>query len=119
MVDPDAPSRKNPTAREWHHWLVVNIPGAKIEKGQTLTEYVGSATPKGTGLHRYILLAYKQPFKLSFDERFISNRDGNRGNFSIKKFAYKYKLGEPVAGNFYLAQYDDSVPAIEKQLGIA
>lgn len=22
MTDPDAPSRKNPKAREWHHWLV-------------------------------------------------------------------------------------------------
>lgn len=27
MTDPDAPSRKNPKFREWHHWLVVNVPG--------------------------------------------------------------------------------------------
>lgn len=26
MTDPDAPSRQNPKYREWHHWLVVNIP---------------------------------------------------------------------------------------------
>lgn len=120
MTDPDAPSRKSPSRREWHHWLVVNIPGSKIDKGQTLTEYVGSATPKGTGLHRYVLLVYKQPFKLSFNEPFISNRDGNsRGNFSAKNFAYKYKLGDPVAGNFYVAQYDDFVPVAQKQLGLA
>ena len=31
MVDPDAPSRKNPTAAQWLHWLVVNIPGRKRE----------------------------------------------------------------------------------------
>ena len=27
MTDPDAPSRQEPKFREWHHWLVVNIPG--------------------------------------------------------------------------------------------
>ena len=31
MVDPDAPTRDNPTAAQWLHWLVVNIPG-KEEK---------------------------------------------------------------------------------------
>ena len=29
MVDPDAPSRDNPTAAQWLHWLVVNIPGRR------------------------------------------------------------------------------------------
>jgi len=33
-LDPDAPSRKNATYREWHHWLVVNIPGTDISKGE-------------------------------------------------------------------------------------
>lgn len=27
MLDPDVPSRYNPREREWHHWLVGNIPG--------------------------------------------------------------------------------------------
>lgn len=117
MTDPDAPSRKNPIRREWHHWLVVNIPGKDVEKGETLSEYVPSAPPKNSGLHRYVFLVFKQPGKLTFDEPHKSNTDGNRGNFSTKKFAEKYKLGNPVAGNFFQAQYDDSVPAVHKQLG--
>lgn len=36
MTDPDAPSRSKPTQREWHHWLVVNIPGNSIEKGKKI-----------------------------------------------------------------------------------
>lgn len=56
MTDPDAPSRKNPKFREWHHWLVGNIPGNDISKGNTLSEYVGAGPPKDTGLHRYVLL---------------------------------------------------------------
>ena len=34
MTDPDAPSRQTPTFREWHHWLVVNIPGNNISEGE-------------------------------------------------------------------------------------
>lgn len=40
-----------------------------------------------------------------------------REKFSIAKFAVKYDLGNPVAGNFYQAQYDDYVPLLYKQLG--
>lgn len=49
MTDPDAPSRQNPKFREWHHWLVGNIPGSDIAKGDTLSAYVGSGPPQGTG----------------------------------------------------------------------
>ena len=55
-TDPDAPSRKDPKYREWRHWLVVNIPGGDVSKGEVCAEYVGAGPPKGTGLHRYIVL---------------------------------------------------------------
>ncbi|XP_033321264.2 protein D1 isoform X1 [Megalopta genalis] len=117
MTDPDAPSRKDPKFREWHHWLVGNIPGADVSKGEVLSEYVGSGPPKGTGLHRYVFLLYKQSEKLKFDEKRLTNRSGdNRGLFSIRKFAAKYKLGDPIAGNMYQAEFDDYVPLLYKQL---
>lgn len=37
--------------------------------------------------------------------------------FSIRKFAEKYKLGQPVAGNAYQAKWDDYVPKLYEQLG--
>ncbi|CAI6347945.1 unnamed protein product [Macrosiphum euphorbiae] len=114
LTDPDAGKLK-----EFHHWLVGNIPGADVSVGETLTAYVGSATPPKTGLHRYVFLVYKQPSKLVFDEPHISNRTAeNRFKFSIHNFSKKYKLGTPVAGNFYLAQYDDYVPILFHQLGV-
>ncbi|XP_044750337.1 protein D2-like [Coccinella septempunctata] len=115
MSDPDAPSRKNPTRREFQHWLVVNIPGSDLSKGEVLNEYVGSGPPKGTGLHRYVFLLFKQPGKVDFKEPKHSKTDGNRGGFSVQKFAKKYNLGDAVAGNFFQAQYDDSVPELHKQ----
>ncbi|KAM3959483.1 protein D3-like isoform 2-T5 [Aphomia sociella] len=118
MTDPDAPSRKEPKFREWHHWLVANIPGNNVAAGDTLSAYVGSGPPPDTGLHRYVYLVYKQPSKLEFDEPRLPNTSGeNRANFSIAKFAKKYNLGDPIAGNFYQAQYDDYVPLLYKQLG--
>jgi phosphatidylethanolamine-binding protein (PEBP) family uncharacterized protein len=117
MTDPDAPSRVNPKYREWHHWLVVNIPQTRVAEGKTLSEYVGSGPPKGTGLHRYVFLVFKQPGPLETDEKKLTNRSGEgRGQFSIKNFAKKYGLGNPHAGNLYQAQWDDYVPKLYEQL---
>jgi phosphatidylethanolamine-binding protein (PEBP) family uncharacterized protein len=117
MTDPDAPSRKDPKFREWHHWLVGNIPGDRIADGEVLSAYVGSGPPQGTGLHRYVFLVYEQPGKLKFPEPRLTNRSGDhRGGFSIRKFAAKHKLGEPMAGNFYEAEWDSYVPKLYEQL---
>nr|AEE62465.1 unknown [Dendroctonus ponderosae] len=119
FVDPDAPSRTNATKRSVNHWLVVNIPASDVSKGQTLTEYLGSGPPKGSGLHRYIFLLYRQPGRLTFDEKLISSKElTGRPLHSAQKFAEKYKL-ELQAGNFYQAQYDDSVLELQKRLNIA
>ncbi|XP_030383422.1 protein D3 [Scaptodrosophila lebanonensis] len=118
MTDPDAPSRQDPKFREWHHWLVVNIPGGDIAKGEVLSAYIGSGPPPGTGLHRYVFLVYEQKDKIKFDEKRLPNNSGDgRGGFKIAEFAKKYNLGDPVAGNFYQAEYDDYVPILYKQLG--
>lgn len=117
MTDPDAPSRQDPKYREWHHLLVVNIPGTDVKSGTVLSEYVGSGPPKGTGLHRYVFLVYKQPGKLNPDEKRLPNTSGDhRGCFKISNFAKKYNLGQPIAGNFYQAKWDDYVPKLYEQL---
>lgn len=118
MVDPDAPSRENPKFREWHHWLVGNIFGGDMNKSEVLSDYIGSGPPKGTGLHRYVFLLYKQPEKCDFSKipKLPNNSGDKRGKFSIAKFAQQFKLGTPVAGNFYVAKYDDYVPKLYAKL---
>ncbi|CAB3232230.1 unnamed protein product [Arctia plantaginis] len=118
MVDPDAPSRESPKFREWHHWLVGNIFGSEMSKGEILSDYIGSGPPKGTGLHRYVFLVYKQPGKCDFSkvQKLPNNSGDKRGKFSINKFADQFKFGPPVAGNFYVAKYDDYVPKLYAQL---
>jgi hypothetical protein len=64
------------------------------------------------GFHRYVLLLFKQPGRVDFSkEPRLSNCSGEgRGKQHIAEFAKKYNLGDPVAGNFYLAEWDSWVP---------
>ncbi|CAG8501380.1 5472_t:CDS:2 [Racocetra fulgida] len=56
MVDPDAPSRENPTLREWRHWIVGNIPSdGNLSEATHLDDYYAPSPPSGTGEHRYVL----------------------------------------------------------------
>ncbi|XP_010070692.1 PREDICTED: phosphatidylethanolamine-binding protein 1, partial [Pterocles gutturalis] len=97
LTDPDAPSRKDPKFREWHHFLVTNMKGNNVGSGTVLSDYVGSGPPKGTGLHRYVC-------------------GDKRGKFKVASFRSKYELGVPVAGTCYQAEWDDYVPKLYEQL---
>uniref|UniRef100_A0A914EGG3 Phosphatidylethanolamine-binding protein n=1 Tax=Acrobeloides nanus TaxID=290746 RepID=A0A914EGG3_9BILA len=117
-TDPDAPSRTEPKFREWHHWLVVNIPGNEISKGETLSTYIGSGPPPNTGLHRYVYLVYKQSGKISDPEHGHLGFSGDkRGGWKVAQFAEKHKLGNPIAGNLFQAEFDDYVPKLYEKLG--
>ncbi|CAH0753918.1 unnamed protein product [Bemisia tabaci] len=108
LVDPDVPSKAVPTMREWQHWLVVNIPGIDFMSGKVLTEYQGATPPNGTGPHRYVFSVYQQPRKnMTFVEPKIEKRsDKNRSMFSTRRFADEYKLGDPIAVNFFMSEYN-------------
>jgi len=117
FLDIDVPSRQDPQYREVEHWLVVNIPGNQVEKGDTLAEFISSGPPQGTGFHRYLYLVYKQPGKIHDQEHaFISKRSVNgRAGFKTETFATKHRLEGPIAANFYQAEYDDYVPTVHAQ----
>jgi phosphatidylethanolamine-binding protein (PEBP) family uncharacterized protein len=84
MVDPDA------MAKEWRHWLVVNIPGSDISAGQVVTPYKGPAPRVGTGLHRYIFLLYKQEDKITPEP--LDNENKGRSRFNISEWAKRHSL---------------------------
>ena len=58
----------------------------------------------------------QQPSDVKFHEKVqVTSADG-RANWKVQDFAAKYKLGKPVAGNFYQAEYDDYVPILYSKL---
>ncbi|VDM99138.1 unnamed protein product, partial [Onchocerca ochengi] len=82
--------------------LVINIPGQNVSSGTVLSDYIGSGPPKGTGLHRYVFLVYKQPENITDTEHgHLTTSGENRANFKVVEFAKKHHLGNPVAGNFF------------------
>lgn len=105
--------RKN---REWIHWLAANVQGMNIDKSDILTAFFPSAPPKDSGEHRYVFLLYKQPGKLDLQgqEKISTFQMENRENWSTKTFVEKFKLGSPVAGNFYLASWDETCEELYK-----
>ena len=41
QVDPDAPSPDAPKFRYFLHWLVTNIPGVDVQRGDVVVDYMG------------------------------------------------------------------------------
>ena len=64
-----------------------------------------------------MLLVFAQPGKISFNEKKLKNNSGqDRGSHKVNEFAKKYGLGNPIAGTFYLAEWDSYVPKVHERL---
>ena len=60
---------------------------------------------------------YKQPAgRVTPTEPQLGNTGKGRNNTKAKDVAANYNLGNPVAGNFYQAQWDDYVPILYSKL---
>lgn len=117
MVDPDAPKGKESKFKEWNHWTVGNIPGNNIKQGQPLVEYLPPCPQRNSPPHRYTYMVYKQPSRINFNEpRIPANSFQNRDGFSMRNFAEKYQLGQPIAGNYFKCRWDRSVPNIFQRI---
>ncbi|XP_055849023.1 phosphatidylethanolamine-binding protein homolog F40A3.3-like [Episyrphus balteatus] len=112
LVSPDLPEM----IKDVIEWLVVNIPGNNVSKGQSVMDFCGAGPPSGTGKHRFIYLVFKQsnPIKTNvyIKEKEIEGRFRSRVRDLIKE----HNLGIPVAGNFFRTEYDDYVPTLIAQL---
>lgn len=73
ISDPDVPSKKE-AKYEVKHWLIGNIPGNDLKKGDVLADYRGSGPPQGSGLHRYVFLVFKQNGKIAYEEKRIPSK---------------------------------------------
>ncbi|KAM9360640.1 phosphatidylethanolamine-binding protein 4 [Symphorus nematophorus] len=107
MVDPDAPSRAKPASAYWRHWLVVNVKGSALKKGEiqgtTLTDYSPPTPPQKTGFHRYQFMLFEQlpdtPVSLSEQEK------SYRGKWDLQAFIKRFDLRDPVATLQFLTQH--------------
>ncbi|XP_054752563.2 protein D3-like [Lytechinus pictus] len=115
MTDWDA----SEMVREVHHFMMVDVSNGDSKNGTVHSEYIGSGAPEGTGLHRYCFLIYKQPPGFKPAEPYRARNRERRYKFCLKRYAAENDLGDPVAGNFFQAQYDDWVPKQKAELEAA
>lgn len=112
-TDPDATSRGNPIMGEYCHWVAKDIQFDSAEGGfvkvvHNVMPYIGPGPPKGTGLHRYIFLLYKQDPAVSVSG--VADRikwglgtPGTPVRVGVEKWATENKLSL-LAANFFFAE---------------
>ncbi|MBB3060913.1 YbhB/YbcL family Raf kinase inhibitor-like protein [Microbulbifer rhizosphaerae] len=123
MIDPDGdahgswpdsvPPGKNAPVR---HWIVGNIPGRVLASGYR--EQNGETDAEGVQIlepyryphipgvsDRYGLFVFEQPGRIAFESLSTSVV-----NFDYRAFINKYRLGQPVASNYFVAVYTSVSP---------
>ena len=61
-------------------------------------------------------LVYKQPERITYSDPKLGLSTDNRGGTKTSHVTSKYNLGNPVAGNFFQAEWDDYVPKLYEKL---
>ena len=113
LVDPDAPSPRHPRCAQWLHWLVVNIPNARVSEGRVVTPFNPPTPPIGT--HRYLLLVFEQALgpkgcastgscDQSVAEMAKVRPPTSRCGFDVRRFAREHSLGQPIAAHLFRAK---------------
>ncbi|XP_045494663.1 39S ribosomal protein L38, mitochondrial [Colias croceus] len=97
--------------KEYVHWLVANIPGKDIGKGDTIVDYLQPFPLKGTGYHRYVFVLYKQDGKVSYELSKVTSKSALEDRTFVTRDWYKqYQDNITPAGlAFYQCDWDLTV----------
>ncbi|XP_049868053.1 39S ribosomal protein L38, mitochondrial [Pectinophora gossypiella] len=97
--------------KEYVHWLVANIPGNAIEKGDTIAEYLRPFPLKGTGYHRYVYVLYKQNARVSYDLPKVTASSPLDDRTFVTREWYKNHQDEitPIGLAFFQCDWDHTV----------
>eukprot|EP00761_Pharyngomonas_kirbyi_P011839 gb/GECH01011865.1/.p1 GENE.gb/GECH01011865.1/~~gb/GECH01011865.1/.p1 ORF type:complete len:371 (+),score=73.92 gb/GECH01011865.1/:1-1113(+) len=116
MVTPDYPFRLDSDEAPMIHWMISNIPGNDIKKGDTLVDYMPPLPSEYAGTFRYVFLLYRQPESMELNTQVNSLND--RRNFSIHQLADQFHLGLPVGMSFFRTEYDFCVTEKYRELNV-
>ena len=64
----------------------------------------------------FTVSVFKQQGHVTYTDPKIGVTSAGRSNTRVRDLIHKYNLGNPVAGNFYLAEWDSYVPKIYQKL---
>ncbi|XP_072938538.1 large ribosomal subunit protein mL38 [Epargyreus clarus] len=97
--------------KEYVHWLVANIPGNHVEKGDTIVDYLRPFPLKGTGYHRYVFVIYKQNGKVTYEvPKVVASSSLDDRTFVTREWYKKYQDDITPAGlAFFQSDWDPTV----------
>ena len=99
MLDPDAPSRWEPTHAPFLHWLVYNIRRSHPStSGDAAASYMPPTPPLGTGLHRYVVLVLEQT-----KGKIVVPEAAERSSFELPRLVRDYHL-QILGGTLFFSQ---------------
>ncbi|XP_078426932.1 large ribosomal subunit protein mL38 [Cetorhinus maximus] len=113
LTNPDGHLRDNES--EYVHWLVGNIPGNAVSKGEDICHYFSPFPAKGTGYHRCIFILFKQDEVIDFKEDFRPSPCHSLKMRTFKTFDFYKKhqdLMTPAGLAFFQCPWDESVTHI-------
>ncbi|KAJ7079206.1 PEBP-like protein [Mycena crocata] len=114
MFDPDAPSAAQPTSSQFRHWVITGLTvgedpeAAAVQTTPAVNEYRPPGPPKGSGIHRYTFVLFREPPDFSLPEG-VSERDPTieaRRRWDAVEFAERNGL-EIIGATFYLVRGED------------
>ncbi|XP_065220125.1 putative odorant-binding protein A5 [Planococcus citri] len=74
---------------QYHHWVVGNIPGCQMDKGEEIIPYLPPIGQHGLWRPNYRLVVFQQPGYIDFEEK---RNKPNRIFTTVDKFIAKYKM---------------------------
>ncbi|XP_052743881.1 protein D2-like [Bicyclus anynana] len=110
IFDPDQPFLYLPFGGQLLQGLIVNIPGMDVQHGDRLGVYVPHIPHPGSSYHRCVYLIFKQLEKIKITVDLRISLSTNLTQFNVYEFAKKFKLGDPIAGNFFISKLGTGEP---------
>lgn len=110
LTAPDSHLQDNKA--EYLHWLIGNIPGDEVSKGEQLCSYLLPFPARGTGFHRYVFVLYQQERKVDFSEerRPTDCVSLQERTFSTSDFYRRFQNDlTPVSLAYFQSEWDESV----------
>jgi len=114
MIDPDVPSRANPAAVNFLHWVkadlrIQSFTGTNITADNTTApvSYIPPGPPPGSGPHRYVFLLYDQPRREGFALQGLpQGPPEDRMGFNVSAWREANGLTLAKAGTYFVAESD-------------
>lgn len=109
MTNPDGHLERENS--EYVHWMVANIPGNEVAKGETIVPYLQPFPPRGSGYHRHVFVLFKQEKRLDLGKYKVKDAFKlDERTFSTPTFYSSLQDAITPAGlAFFQADYDPSL----------